>query len=111
MDLLVCLLIFLLKYEMYWLQRGVLSLLNLKLNVLFHCHLQLPDFLNFAESVQVNLQFILEISELGSSSVTPGPYFVVFSSFHCWRGGEGSSSSMISQPFTSLISWSVFMHT
>lgn len=98
---------------MYWLQRGVLSLLNLKLNVLFHYHFKLAVFVNFAESVQVNLRFILEISELSSSLVTPGPYFVClffFPSFHCLGGGEGSSSSVISQPFTGLISWSVFMH-
>lgn len=67
----------------------MLSLLNLKLNVLSHYHLQLPDFVNFAESVQVNLQLILEISELGSNSVTPSPYFVCFFLFSLLEGRRG----------------------
>lgn len=85
---------------MKWLQRCVLSLLHLKLNMFFHYHLKLLFFVNFAKSVLVNHQFTLEVSYLYSGSVMLGPYFIwVFFSFHCSRGREGSSSSMTFSAF------------
>lgn len=68
--------------------------------MLFHYYLKLLGFVNFAKSVLVNHWFTLEVSNLYSGSVMLGSYFVcVFFSFHCLRGGEGSSSAMTFSDF------------